>query len=128
MKRFSVCGAVALMAAAPLAAQTFTAQNGVIVVPVADGFSVQDGGGLGARGMWCAAADYARRVEGARAPQRIYVAQGRKGRGAVTFTLDAGHNAVTPITIVGLTVRNTGANIGVGHAIGFCADHSMQRS
>ncbi|WP_298857675.1 hypothetical protein [uncultured Sulfitobacter sp.] len=128
MRRLLICGAIALLGAGPLAAQSFKAQNGVTVVPVAGGFLVQGDAGVGARGMWCAAADYARRVEGARAPQRLYVAEGRKGRGGVTFTLDANGQTRTPVTIVGLTVRDAGANMGVGHAIGFCADHKLLRS
>lgn len=128
MSRLLICGAIALMGAGPSAAQEFIAQNGVQVVPVSGGFSVQGDAGVGARGMWCAAADYARSVEGARAPQRIYVAEGTKGRGSVTFTLEGAGQSRTPVTIVGLTVRNAGANMGVGHAIGFCADHKLLRS
>lgn len=129
MKRLLICGAVALLGAGPVAAQSFKAQNGVVVVPVTGGFLVEGGAGLGARGMWCAAADYAQHVIGARAPQRLYVAEPlQKGRRGVTFTLDANGETRTPVTIVGLTVRNKGANMGIGHAIGFCADHKLLRS
>ena len=41
MNRLLMCGATALMGAGPAAAQEFTAQNGVQVVPVSGGFSVQ---------------------------------------------------------------------------------------
>lgn len=128
MRHLFISGAVALAFASPVVAQGFKAQNGVTVVPVAGGFAVQEDAGIGARGMWCAAADYARRVEGARAPQRIYVAEGRRGRGPVTFTLEPAGQAPTPVTIVGLSVRNAGSNMGIGHAIGFCVDHKLLNS
>ncbi|MCX7566426.1 hypothetical protein OS189_08735 [Sulfitobacter sp. F26169L] len=121
---------MALMAG-PVAAQGFKAENGVIVLPVAGGFSVTGDAGLGARGMWCAAADYARKREGARASQRLYIAQGRTAglgqRDPVTFTLSA--QGLTPVGVIvlGSSLARAGANLSVGHAYGFCADSKLVR-
>ena len=56
--RILLTAMLAAILASPLAAQTFRAEGGITVTPVPGGFSVPDGGGMGARGMWCAAADY----------------------------------------------------------------------
>jgi hypothetical protein len=116
--------AVSSVAASPALAQTFRAENRVDVSEVSGGFAVKDGGGHGARGMWCAAADYARDVHGARGTQRIYVARDSAplGRGPVVFTLSSAGLLPTRVTIVGGSVRVAGANLSVDHAHSFCAD------
>jgi len=113
--------------ATPLSAQTFRAENRVTVTPGSGGFSVENGGGQGARGMWCAAADYARDVLGASGSQRIYVAEDRaRGqRGPVRFTLDATGLTPSRVSILGSSIRTAGANLSVGHAISFCADFKL---
>lgn len=127
MRRFiSVCMLSAAFAA-PLSAQTFRAENRVTVTPETGGFSVLNGGGQGARGMWCAAADYARDVLGAAGAQRIYVAEDRaRGqRGPVRFTLDAAGLTPSRVSILGSSIRTAGANLSVGHAFSFCADFKL---
>lgn len=117
---------VIALCAGPAAAQTFRAENRVLVTPVAGGFEVANGGGFGARGMWCAAADFARRVRGARGTDRIYIAEGRKPglgqRAPVRFTLDPTGLNPSPVTIVGSSLRRAGSTLSVDHAYVFCAD------
>lgn len=127
LRLFSACALTAALAA-PLGAQTFHAKNGVTATPDAGVFSVANGGGLGARGMWCAAADYARDVLGANGSQRIYVAEDRaRGqRGPVRFTLDATGLTPSRVSIIGASIRTAGANLSVGHAISFCADFKLR--
>ena len=110
----------------PVTAQTFRAENGVYVQPAANGFDVLGDGGYGARGMWCAAADYALKVLGAVSVDRIYVAKGRVPglgqRGPVTFTMDRSDLTPRTVIIVGASLRIAGSNLSVGHAYRFCAD------
>ncbi len=115
--------------ASPVNAQTFRAENRVDVVPTANGFAVQSGGGFWARGMWCAAADYARDRLGARGTDRVYIRTARTPglgqRSAIEFTLDpAGLNPVAVVS-VGASLRNAGANLSVDHAQTFCADRKL---
>ncbi|WP_370400860.1 hypothetical protein [Sulfitobacter sp. JB4-11] len=116
-----------LALAAPVSAQTFRAENGVNVTPVAGGFAVASGNGFWARGMWCAAADYARDVLGAGGTQRLYVAQPqpRGSRTPVVFSLDPAGLTPSRVTILGASIRTAGANLSVDHAQGFCADHKL---
>lgn len=120
----ALAGALAL----PASAQTFRAENRVNVTPVAGGFAVADGNGFGARGMWCAAADYARDRLGASGTQRLYVAQDRPSgtRGPVVFTLDATGLTPSRVFSVGSSIRTAGANLSVDHAQTFCADFKLR--
>lgn len=106
--------------------QSFVAQNGVEVLPLTNGFSVANDPEMGARGIWCAAADYARRGAGAMSAQRLFVAQDRGTglgqRGAVAFTLDPTGLTPSSVIILGPSLARAGANLSVGHAFGFCAD------
>lgn len=128
-KRFLVCGVVALLGATPAFAQNFTAENGVDVVQTGNGFAVTGDAGIGARGMWCAAADYARSVKGARSAQRLFIQEGRKtGRSPVIFALTSPDAPAKSVTILGLSLRSEGANLSVGHAYSFCADHKLRQA
>lgn len=128
MQKLVTLLAAACICATPALAQSFRAENRVTVTSVPGGFEVANGGGFGARGMWCAAADYARSVLGARGIERIYVAedgnQGLGKRGPVRFSLSApdGVARPAPFFVVGGTPNRAGANLSVDHAIGFCAD------
>ena len=107
----------------PFEAAAFRADNRVEVTPSGQDFIVQEGGGFGARGMWCAAADYALDVLGAPATARVYVTQPRRTpRDPVAFSLDPGTIRPTSFMIVGTSLRQPGANLLVGHAMSFCAD------
>lgn len=122
---------VAVMMASPAVAKDFKAANGVIVMPHANGFSVTGDAGLGARGIWCAAADYALRHEGVKNGQRLYVAEDRKRglgqRNPVVFTLSSAGLTPSSATLLGASISRAGANLSVGHAIGFCVDHKLIR-
>ena len=124
----AVIGALAV----PAAAQTLRVERAVNVTGVANGFAVENGGGLGARGMWCGAATYARKVLGASDSTRIYVAQGRGSglgaRGPVVFTTDATGLTPRPATILGASINQPGANLSVAHAGGFCIDFRIRSS
>ncbi|MEW9919444.1 hypothetical protein AB2B41_07510 [Marimonas sp. MJW-29] len=126
MRRLLISALSGVLLAGPLQAQTFRAENGVIVTPVAGGFEISSGGGQGARGMWCAAADYALDVLGAGGFDRIYIAQGRRlafgERGPVRFTMDP--TGLTPrrVLVVGMSLSAPGSNLSVDHALLFCQD------
>ena len=126
MRALSIALAAAVLLAAPASAQSFRAENRVDVLPVPGGFDVQSGGGYGARGMWCAAADYARRVLRAPGGQPIYIAEGRRPglgqRAPVRFTLDPAGLQPRDVLIVGSSLRFAGSTLTVDHAYGFCAD------
>lgn len=110
-------------------AQAFQAENGVNVKPAGNGFLVTGDAGLGARGIWCAAADYARSNGGARDAQRLYIAEGRKAglgqRVPVAFTLDPTGLTPTSVLILSTSIARAGANLSIGHAYSFCADGKL---
>lgn len=128
MRGLIIAGAIGLMTAFPATAQMFEAENGVNVVGNSAGFTVQGGGGFGARGMWCAAGDYALRVSGAATAQRLFVANGSSGRNTAMFTLNAAELTPMSAALLGTSVSRPGSNLTVGHAISFCADHKLTRS
>lgn len=131
MYRTLTAALAALTLAAPAGAAPFRAENRVSVTAAPGGFLVHGGGGQGARGMWCAAADYAREVLGAPQTQRVYVAQdsprGLGLRQPVLFTLDPSGLTPSRFLIVGGSVGRAGANLLIGHAYSFCADHRLPR-
>ncbi len=128
MKMRVLSGILAVLAitASSATAQAFRAENRVMVTAAPGGFDVAGGGGFGARGMWCAAADYARDVLGARGSDRIFVAQARTPglgqRAPVRFTLASDGLVPSDVFIVGASLRRAGANLSVDHAYRFCAD------
>ena len=132
MRNLVLSSAVIATMAAPAQAQTFKAENGVKVEPAGSEFLVTGDAGLGARGIWCAAADYARSNGGARDAQRLYVAKGRKAglgqRGSVAFTLDPSGLTPSSVLILGTSIAKAGANLSVGHAYSFCADSKLSSS
>lgn len=127
MRILMVPALVALMIT-PLAAYASTAQNGLSVASAGHGFAVQGTSGQGARAIWCAAGEYAFRTKGAGNADRLYISEGRKPgfgqRGPVTFTLDAGGLTPSAVLVTGLSLRNAGANLSVGHARSFCSNKS----
>ena len=126
-------GAAVLLAfglAAPATAQGYQAINRLVVVPLGNGdFEVIEGRGEGARGIWCAAADYVKARNGAGANPRLYVKRARgpavsvAGRKGVVFTTDAGRLPVAPSQSLSVTVRIPGVGLPTNHAIQFCKDY-----
>ncbi|MGC1504374.1 MAG: hypothetical protein WA782_09575 [Sulfitobacter sp.] len=113
-------------------AQSYTAVNRLQVVPLsATSFEVIEGLGEGARGMWCAAADYV--LNGRRQPsnQRLYVQSARgpsvtvAGRKGVVFTTDASSLSDGPKTSYSVSVRTVGLGLPVVHAYQFCRDYQI---
>lgn len=126
--RVHMIAAFVTLLAPPVAAQGFTAENGLRVTPAPGGFSVEGEAGGGARAIWCAAGDYAVRKAGARGADRLYLAMPRKAglgqRAAVGFSLDAGGLTPSAVLVTGLSLGNAGANVSVGHARSFCSNKS----
>ena len=124
--RTTLFGVMCALLALPATAQTFRAENRVYVTPAPGGFEVSNGGGYGARGMWCAAADYANDVAGAAGTDRRYIARGRTpGIGQqvpVLFSLDQSSLRPSAVFIVGVSLRQDGSTLSVDHAHSFCAD------
>ena len=119
-----LCAATTL----PATAATFRAENGITVTGEGSRFSVPNGAGFGARGAWCAAADYARDVLGAAGTDRIYVAKARaNGRAPIHFTLDPTGLTPRAVFILGASLRQPGGNLSVDHARSFCADYRLIR-
>ena len=121
---------LALGLSAPLGAQTFEAVNRLIVVPLnAAEFEVIEARGEGARGLWCAAADYALRKGGS---GRLYVSRARgrsvsgAGRIGVTFTLDETRLSAAPFRSYSVSVNAVGENLPVRHAYQFCKDYLLE--
>ena len=114
-------------------AQTFKAENRLNVVPLnANDFEVIEARGEGARGMWCAAADYAQ----ARLPRgdgRLYVKRARSaaltasGRKGVVFTNAPATLAAPASTSLSVSVRQVGRSLPIAHAYRFCRDNDDDR-
>ena len=122
--------AVVALAAVPAVAQTFRAENRVDVMPALNNaFQITSGGDYGARGMWCAASDYAQDVLGASGTSRIYITESRTSTSdPVTFSLDANGTQGKSVSIVGASLRQLGANLSVDHAYQFCYDARITNS
>ena len=129
MRHAALVVAVFASAALPATGETFAAPGGVDVVATDDGFAVLSDGGIGARGYWCGAADYARRALGARGGARIYVAKARPPglgqRSPVVFTLDPTGLTPRSALVLGASISQPGSNLSVGHAYSFCADYRI---
>jgi len=108
---------LALAAAAP--ASAFTAQNGLVVEPKGDGFTVPWRGLSGPSDFWCAAGDYAIRALRINPTEIVYRASPtkRKSGDAVTFTLDPA-KAVEKTGLLILGAK--GGGITAGHAQSLC--------
>ena len=113
-------------------AQSFQAINLLRVVPLnAADFEVIEARGEGARGIFCAAADYAI-ARGAPQAARLYVKtpRGRSvsgaGRIGVVFTLDENRLSSPPFQSYSVSVNSVGANLPVHHAYQFCRDYLLE--
>ncbi len=109
-------------------AQAFKALNSLDVVPLGGGnFEVIEANGEGARGMWCAAADYAMRRDPSNG-QRLYVKSARaaslsrSGRKGAVFTTFPDNLDVQPSRSVTVSVEVAGQGLPLHHAIQFCRE------
>ena len=128
MRHITLSLVAALIAVASTAtAQSYRAENRVTVTAQSGGlFSVPAATRFGARGAWCAAADYAENVLGASGTSRLYVRIPQTtNSGPVVFGLTPGNT--TPVGVQGTTaaLRTAGSNLSVDHAIQFCADSRL---
>lgn len=112
------------LVAAAADAQTFRAENRVTVTPQGGGlFAVDTASRYGARGAWCAGADYAIDVLGARGGERLTVRSPQSSNsGPVTFGLGAGNTTPVGVTGTSAALRTAGSNLSVNHAYQFCYD------
>lgn len=111
-------------------AQAYRAESHLVVVPLnAADFEVIEAHGEGPRGIWCAAADFAKFAKGQPNGSRLYIKTGRgasisvAGRKSVVFTTDAARLAAEPKRGYSVSTSKVGYNLPVGHAYGFCRDY-----
>ena len=126
----ALTAAVAVLYAAPASSQGYKAVNQLTVVPLnPTSFEVIEAYGEGARGIWCAAADFAIHRLGHARNQRLYVKtpRGRSvtsaGRIGVEFTTDASSLGVAPTASYSVSVRQPGQGLPTHHAYQFCRDY-----
>lgn len=117
----------------PAVAQSFRAVNHLQVVPLnATSFEVIESRGEGARGMWCAAADFVLYGQGKPGNQRLYVQTPRgpsasvPGRKSAVFTTDVKALPVAPQTSYSVSVRVAGLGLPLRHAYQFCKDYQIE--
>ncbi|TMM55093.1 hypothetical protein [Sulfitobacter sabulilitoris] len=114
-------------------AQAYEAINRLLVVPIdRTTFEVIEARGEGARGIWCAAANYVRRNGLRSADGRIYVQRARgpsvtvPGRKGVVFTLRPDAQLQATPRSLSVSVRRVGENLSVNHAHIFCDDYILE--
>lgn len=119
----------------PLAvmAQPYKAINTLSVAPLPNGdFEVIEANGEGARGIWCAAADYVLSRSGNSARGRLYVKTPRgpsvsgAGRIGVVFTTDVERLGVAPQKSYSVSTRIKGLGLPIQHAVAFCRDYQLE--
>ncbi|WP_146344051.1 hypothetical protein [Falsiphaeobacter marinintestinus] len=123
--------ACAAIVAGPEMALAWRAWNRHEVLPVSEGVYevvAEVGYGTGARDYWCGIGDFAIRVLGTSAIQRIYIwapegpSVNRPGKKAVQFALQPPEGADTS-TQLSLTVRRAGDNMNAASAQNYCYDN-----
>ena len=110
-----------------LAAQSYWAVNSLRVYPITkDTYEVIEDRGAGARGIWCAAADYVQAAGLDRVRLRMYVLEERgpsravPGRFGVVFTINPDEKLRETPPSYSVSVNRRGENLTVGHALNFC--------
>jgi hypothetical protein len=122
---------LALLLLAPGVALAWKANNRHTVNLVSDTeFEVVGRPGSGGPEFWCAAGDYARRVLGAAATQRVYLVRGpapaltQNWNRAVLFSLDVPQDADLRTGIT-LSVTRVGENLNAASAQAYCMDFKV---
>ena len=128
MRRIFLTAALAALLPVLANAQSYRAINKLTVVPLGgSNFEVIEQRGEGARGILCAAAEYAERRLGATG--RVYIREGRgpsrtvQGRKGVVFTTNAASLPQGPSQSVIVSTSRVGAGLPIAHAIQFCRDN-----
>lgn len=118
---------LSVLSAAPVFAEPYRAVNRLFVVPLsADTFEVIEDRGAGARGIWCAAADYTQAIGRDVPRQRMFVLQPRgpsvssPGRKGIVFTLRPDETIRDTPSSYSVSVTRKGENLAVSHADQFC--------
>ncbi|MDW4497011.1 hypothetical protein R5H30_03385 [Sulfitobacter sp. D35] len=135
MIRFAALAVAASLsfACAGQAQQAYRSINYHYVVPLnANSMEVVERADSGVRDVWCAAADYVRRVLGDPRRARLYLiapsgpartAQGRRG---TSFTISA-EAAGNPSPSYSASLRTVGTNLSVAAAWNYCRDTLDER-
>ncbi|MFD3189428.1 hypothetical protein ACFMPD_04030 [Sedimentitalea sp. HM32M-2] len=118
-----------ILALSPTWASAWWAMNRHEVFPVSDGvYEVVARVGSSASDFWCGAGDFAQRVIGLPAAERIYIWRGigpsvnRPGRKAVQFALTPPPGADTTASLT-LSVKAVGDNLARHAAVQYCYQH-----
>ncbi|GAA6176812.1 hypothetical protein [Sulfitobacter pacificus] len=124
-----ICAALPVSAVA----QSYLAVNRLNVVPIsATSFEVIESRGEGARGMWCAAADYVLNGQRQAGDQRLYVQSARgpsvtaPGRKGAVFTTDVNALPGGAKQSYSVSVRTAGLGLPLRHAYQFCKDYQIE--
>lgn len=115
------------------AAQAYRAENWLLVVPLnTHDFEVIEDRGEGARGIWCAAGEFAQTMLGLPRGERLYVKTPRGpsvsgvGRRGVVFTTDPSRVKADLGKSYSVTVTRAGENLPSHHARQFCRDRLIE--
>jgi len=124
---------VSLLLPLQAAAQAYRAENWLMVVPLnTHDFEVIESRSEGARGIWCAAAEFALRVQGVPRNARLYVKTPRGpsvsgvGQRSVVFTTDPSRVEGDGARSYSVTVTRAGENLPTHHARQFCLDRLIE--
>lgn len=124
MKVLMIAGLCLALGTLPATAQERFGPSRLTVSPSGAGFAVENDIEHGARGMWCAAGEYARAMGRDAPKQRIYVAEPRPmtlgARGPVVFTLDPTGLETRNAYISALSIARAGSSMSVAHARSLC--------
>ena len=102
MKTLTTAFVLAALATTPAFAQAYVPNDRLTFTPTEGGVHISGSTGFGARGHWCAAADYALREMG------------------VTFTLDPAGLTPSPVVILGGSLTKAGSAMTISHGITLC--------
>ena len=129
MIRCTTFALIAMLAAGPSSASNYISDGSLEFAPLPDGVQITGNTGRGARGTWCAAADYAVNRLDARRSQKLYVSEPlAKGLGrssAVGFTLNPTSLTPSNVFIVGGSLTRRGSAMTISHALAFCPDVTL---
>lgn len=130
MKLITIAACIGLMVAGPTVAQTYRAENRVVVTAQDGGlFAASTNSRYGARGAWCAAADYAHEVLGVAGSKRLFVRIPQSSNsGPVVFGVSSGGLPSVSVTGTTAALRTAGSNLSINHALQFCHDARLSNS
>lgn len=129
MKAASALAVITALVMTATSASAWFAFNRLEVQALNDGsFEVISRPGTGPTDMWCAAGDYAQRVLGSAAAQRVYLVAGtgpavtRPGYKAARFSLTPPAGVNTEVTSLSVSITRVGENLRSASARQYCYD------